>query len=66
MGDNNYDMVNMLTQQIGRMLNPLIQNTNHNHQQLAHKMGQMVYFFGSPPTPIQSVLNNQLQQEVVL
>lgn len=38
MDESNHDMVNMLTQQIGTVFNPLIQNTNHSYQQLAHQM----------------------------
>ena len=32
MDNGNNDMVNMLTQHIGTMFNPLIQNTNHSYQ----------------------------------
>lgn len=32
---SNHEIVNMLTQQIGAMFNPLISNTNHSYQQLA-------------------------------
>lgn len=54
MDDNNHDMVNMITQQIGTMFNPLIKNTNHNYKQLAHQM----------VSPIQPVPNSQVQQQV--
>lgn len=48
MDESNYDMVNMLTQQTGTMFNPLIQNTNHSYQQLAHQMGRISDLFGAP------------------
>ena len=48
MDDSNHDMVNMLTQQIGTVFNPLIQNTNQSYQLLANQMGRIVDFFGAP------------------
>lgn len=36
MDDSKHAIVNMLTQQIGTIFNPLIQNTNYSYQQLAH------------------------------
>lgn len=41
-------MVNMLTQQIGTMFNPLIQHTNQNYEMLAPQIGRITYFFGIP------------------
>jgi hypothetical protein len=42
MDESNHDMVNMLTQQIGTMFIPLIQNTNNSYQKLAIQMGDVV------------------------
>jgi len=35
MNDSDHEMVNLLTQQIGMVFNPLIQNTNQGYQALA-------------------------------
>lgn len=56
MDKSNQEMVNMLTQQIVTMFNPLIQNTNQSYELLANQMGQIANFFGAPqvqamPTP---------------
>jgi hypothetical protein len=56
MDDSNHDMVNMLTQQIGTMFNPLIQNTNQSYQVLATQMGRIADFFGGPQLPVQQPL----------
>lgn len=55
MDESNHYMVNMLTQQIGIVFNPLIQNTNYTYQQLAHQMGRIAYLFGAPQVPIQQI-----------
>ncbi|KAK2435120.1 hypothetical protein QL285_020199 [Trifolium repens] len=55
MDDSNHDMVNMLTQQIGTVFNPLIQNTNQSYQLLANQMGRIADFFGAPQVPNQQV-----------
>lgn len=48
MDKSNYDMVNMLTQHIGIVFNPFIQNTNHSYQQLTRQIGQVIDVFGAP------------------
>lgn len=48
MDESNHEIVNMLTQQIGTMLNPLIQNTIQSYQQLAHQVGRSADFLGLP------------------
>lgn len=55
MDEINHDMVNMLTQKIVIMFNSLIRNTNHNYQQLAHKMGRIANFFGAQKMHIQLI-----------
>lgn len=60
MDESSHKMVKMLTQQIGTMFNPLIQNTNHNYKLLANQMGQIVDFFGAPqalPLPTTQISN---------
>lgn len=52
---SNYDMLNILTQQIGSVFNPLIPNTNDRYQQLAHQMDRIVYFFGTPQAHIRPI-----------
>ena len=51
MDESNHEMVNLLTQQIGTLFNPLIQNTNRSYQALATQMGRIGDFF-APPQPI--------------
>ncbi|KAK2422316.1 hypothetical protein QL285_032860 [Trifolium repens] len=63
MDESNHDMVNMLTQQIGTVFNPLIQNTNQSYQLLANQMGRIADFFGAPQVPqIQNVVPLQIVQ----
>ena len=50
--DSNHDMVNMMTQQIGNAINPLINHTNNSNQQLATQMGRIADFFGGPQPQI--------------
>src|ERR1044072_5954858 len=49
MDESNHDMVNTLTQQIGDVFNPLINNTDNTYQLLAQQMGRIADFFGTPP-----------------
>jgi hypothetical protein len=48
MEESNHDMVNMLTQQIGRVFNPLIQDTDSSYQALSTQIERIVNFFGAP------------------
>jgi hypothetical protein len=48
MHESNHDMVNMLTQHISIVFNPLIHNTNNNYQILANQMGRIADFFCTP------------------
>lgn len=41
-------MVNMLTQQVGTVFNPLIQSTNKSYQLLYNHMGRIIGFFSAP------------------
>ena len=43
-------MVNMVTQQIGAVINPLIQDSNKSYQAMSVQMEQMDDFFGAPAT----------------
>ena len=38
--ESNHEMVNLLTQQIGTMFNPLIQDTNRSYKALATQWGE--------------------------
>lgn len=46
--ESNHVMINMLTQQIGMVFNPLIQNNNQSYQLLVNQMGRIAKFFGAP------------------
>ena len=48
MEDINNEMINMLTQKIGTMFNPLIQETHTSYQALTNQMGRIADFFGAP------------------
>jgi len=51
MDESNHEMINLLTQQIGTVFNPLIQSKNISYQALATQMGRVSYFFA----PLQHV-----------
>src|SRR6266487_241654 len=59
MDESNHEMVNMLTQQIGTIFNPLFQTTNNSYQLLANQMGRMTDFFGAPNAPNTAMHNGQ-------
>ncbi|XP_058749336.1 uncharacterized protein LOC131622295 [Vicia villosa] len=57
--ESNHDMVNALTQQIGTIFTPMINNTNHSYEMLVGQMARIADFFGTPsipprPTPLVS------------
>jgi len=63
MDESNHEMVNLLTQQIGTMFNPLIRETNRSYPALTTKMGRITYFFALPQPvyqPVPQVQNQQL------
>jgi len=49
MEDSNHQMVNMLTQQIGTVFNPLIRDTHYSYLALSDQMGRIADFFGAHP-----------------
>ncbi|KEH19703.1 hypothetical protein MTR_8g466990 [Medicago truncatula] len=49
MEDCNHEMVNMLTQEIGTMFNPLIRDTHNNYLALPDQIGRIADFSGSHP-----------------
>jgi len=55
MDERNHEMVNLLTQQIGTVFNPLIQTTNQGYQALATQMGRIADFFTPPQTVYQQI-----------
>jgi len=60
MEETNHEMVNMVTQQIGAVIKPLIQDTNKSYQALSVQMERMADFFGAPAarnTPVSRNLN---------
>jgi len=64
MEDTNHEMVNMLTQQICIVFNPLIQQTHNSYQTLTDQMGRITNFFGAAPIQNRSVPQNQNQRPV--
>src|ERR1044072_1636782 len=51
MDESNNDIVNILTQQIGDVFNPLITNSNNFYQLLAQQMSRIADFLGAPLPP---------------
>lgn len=58
MDESNHEMVHMLTQQMGSILRPLVQDSMQSYQQLATQMTRIRDFLGAPralarrnPTP---------------
>lgn len=51
MDESNHEMVQMLANQMGTILNPLIQNTTQMNQQMAVQMTRVADFFGVPQPP---------------
>lgn len=49
MDESNLELVNIFTQQMGTIFNPLIANTNQTNEVLANQMGRITDFFGTPP-----------------
>ncbi|XP_040864998.1 uncharacterized protein [Glycine max] len=64
MDESNHDMVNMLTQQIGTVINPLIQNTNDSYQMLTNQISRIADFFGAPPIQQPRIRQIQIQAPV--
>ena len=62
MDETNHKMVNLLTQQIGTMFNPLIRDTNRSYQALTTQMGRISYLFAPPQPVYQPVTQIQYQQ----
>jgi len=49
MEESNHEMLNLLTQHISTMFNPLIEDTNNSYQALSTQMKRIANFFGAPP-----------------
>ncbi|XP_058724676.1 uncharacterized protein LOC131596119, partial [Vicia villosa] len=49
--ESNHEMVNALTQQMGTVFTPMINNTNQSYEILAGQMARIADFFGAPPQP---------------
>lgn len=63
MDESNHEMVNLLTQKIGTVLNPLIRDTNRSYQALTTHMRRIEDFFAPPQPiyhPVTQIQNQQL------
>ncbi|KEH16546.1 hypothetical protein MTR_0151s0020 [Medicago truncatula] len=58
MEETNHEMVNLVTQQVGTVINPLIQDTNNSYQALSLQMERIANFLGAPPVRITTVPQN--------
>jgi len=59
MEDCNHEMVNMLTQQIGIVFNPLIHETHNSYLTLSDQMGRIADYFSTSPTLSTPMPQNQ-------
>lgn len=48
MNESNHEMIHMMTQQMGTILRPLIQDSNQSYQQLTTQMTRIGDFLGAP------------------
>lgn len=51
MDESNHEMLRMLSQQMGTIFNPLIQNTTQTNQQMTTQMTRIADFFGVSQAP---------------
>ena len=58
MADTNHDMVNMVTQQVTMVINPLIKETNSSYQALSQQMGRIADLLGAPQVRITPAVRN--------
>ena len=56
MNERNHEMVHMLTQQMGTILRPLIQDSTQSYQQLATQMTRIGDFLGAPRAQVRQNL----------
>jgi len=64
MEESNHEMVNMVTQQIGTIINPLIRETNTSYQMLSAQMERIANYFGAPltrNTPVSQETNTLIE-----
>ena len=62
MDESNHEMVNLLTQQIGTVFNPLIRDTNRSYEALTTQMRKIEDFFAPPQPVYQPITQIQNQQ----
>lgn len=58
MDETNHNMVHTITQHIGNVFTPLLENTTRSYQQLNYQMGRIANLFGArpvPPTPMPNI-----------
>lgn len=53
--ESTHEMVYMLTQKMGTIFNPLIQNATQTNQQLAAQMARITNLFGAPKVQVRHV-----------
>ncbi|KEH19579.1 hypothetical protein MTR_8g464250 [Medicago truncatula] len=58
MEETNHEMVNLVTQQVGTVINPLIRDTNNSYQAISLQMERISNFLGAPPVRITPVPQN--------
>lgn len=60
MDKRNHDIVHIITNKIGNMFNPFLENTIRSYQQLTHQMGKIADLLGAP-SMLQTLVPNILQ-----
>jgi hypothetical protein len=58
MDEANHEMANLVTQQMGAVINPLIRETNNSYQALSAQMERIADFFGAPAARDRPVTRN--------
>ena len=66
MDESNHEMVNLLTQQIGTVFNPLIRDTNRSYQALTTQMARITDFSAPPQQVFQPITQIPNQQPLRL
>ena len=66
MDESNHKIVNLLTQQIGTVFNPLIRNTDRSYQALTTQMRRIADFFAPLQPVYHSITQIQNQQPLRL
>jgi hypothetical protein len=60
MDDSNHELVNMLTNQMGTVFNPLIQESAETNRQVANQLTRLCNFLGAPTRQMAQVVRQTI------